>query len=87
MQMAVPHFFQDSEQTCGAACLRMLFAALDSMQDEAAIAQRCGVTMLGCTVQDLINGAQAFGFNAALLPVFGESGAVLALSNACLLWL
>jgi ABC-type bacteriocin/lantibiotic exporter with double-glycine peptidase domain len=79
--MAVPHFFQSSEQTCGAACLRMLFAALGATHDEATIAQHCGTTALGCTVQDLVAGAQALGFNAALLPVHAEPDAVAALSN------
>ena len=79
--MAVPHFFQSSEQTCGAACLRMLFAALGASHDEATIAQHCGLTPLGCTVQDLVSGAKALGFNAGLLPVFGEPAAIAALSN------
>jgi ABC-type bacteriocin/lantibiotic exporter with double-glycine peptidase domain len=59
----------------------MLFAALGATHDEASIAQQCGLTPLGCTVQDLIGGAQAFGFDAALLPVFGEPAAIAALSN------
>jgi ABC-type bacteriocin/lantibiotic exporter with double-glycine peptidase domain len=59
----------------------MLFAALGAAHDEATIAQRCGLTPLGCTVQDLIVGAQAFGFNAALLPVSGEPAALAALSK------
>lgn len=79
--MAVPHFFQSSELTCGAACLRMLFAALGASHDEALIAQHCGLTSLGCTAQDLVTGAQALGFNAALLPVFGEPAARTALAN------
>lgn len=79
--MAVPHFYQSSEQTCGVACLRMLFAALGVTHDEATIAQHCGLTPLGCTVHDLVAGAQALGFNAALLPVSGEPAAVAALSN------
>jgi ABC-type bacteriocin/lantibiotic exporter with double-glycine peptidase domain len=79
--MAVPHFFQSTEQTCGAACLRMLLAALGSSHDEGTIAQHCGLTPLGCTVQDLVAGAQALGFNAVLLPVFGEPAAIAALSN------
>lgn len=79
--MVVPHFFQSSEQSCGAACLRMLFATFGVSHDEATIARHCGVTPLGCTVQDLVTGAQASGFNAALLPVFGASAAMAALSN------
>src|SRR5687768_1999480 len=79
--MVVPHYFQSSEQTCGAACLRMLLAALGVTHDEAIIAQHCGLTPLGCTVQDLVTGAQALGFHAALLPVFGEPAAIAALSN------
>jgi ABC-type bacteriocin/lantibiotic exporter with double-glycine peptidase domain len=79
--MAVPHFYQSSEQTCGAACLRMLFAALGAGHDEATIAQHCSLTPLGCTVQDLANGAQALGFNAVLLPVFDKPAATAALSN------
>jgi ABC-type bacteriocin/lantibiotic exporter with double-glycine peptidase domain len=79
--MVVPHFYQSSEQTCGAACLRMLFAALGVAHDEATIAQHCGLTPLGCTVQDLVTGAQALGFNAALLPVSGEPAAIAALSQ------
>jgi ABC-type bacteriocin/lantibiotic exporter with double-glycine peptidase domain len=79
--MVVPHFFQSSEQTCGAACLRMLFAACGVTHDEATIALNCGLTPLGCTVQDLVMGAQAMGFNAAVLPVFDEPAAIAALSN------
>jgi ABC-type bacteriocin/lantibiotic exporter with double-glycine peptidase domain len=60
--MVVPHFFQSSEQTCGAACLRMLFAALGVTHDEATIAHHCGMTPLGSTVQELVLGAQALGF-------------------------
>jgi ABC-type bacteriocin/lantibiotic exporter with double-glycine peptidase domain len=79
--MAVPHFFQTSEETCGAACLRMLFASLGAAHDEATIAQHCGVTPLGCTVHDLIAGAKALGANAELLSVFGEQAATAALLN------
>ena len=79
--MAVPHFYQSSEQTCGAACLRMLFADLGVALDEATVAHHCGMTALGCTVQDLVNGAQALGFNAALLLVWSEPAAIAALSN------
>jgi ABC-type bacteriocin/lantibiotic exporter with double-glycine peptidase domain len=79
--MTVPHYFQSSEQTCGAACLRMLFAAFGTAHDEATVARHCGVTPLGCTVQDLVTGAQALGYKAALLPVFGEAAALAALSN------
>ena len=82
--MPVPHFSQSSEQTCGAACLRMLMAALGGSHDEGTIAQHCGLTPLGCTVQDLVTGSQALGFNAALLPVFGEPAAIAALSNETL---
>lgn len=79
--MAVPHFFQSSEQTCGAACLRMLGAALGVTQDEATIAQYCRVTELGCTVQDLVIGAQAMGLQAEILPVFDHPAAVEALMH------
>src|SRR5262245_50992029 len=79
--MAVPHFFQSSPQTCGAACLRMLFAGLGMSHDEATIAQHCGMTALGCTVQDLVTGTQALGLNAELLPIHDEPAAVAALST------
>jgi ABC-type bacteriocin/lantibiotic exporter with double-glycine peptidase domain len=80
--MLVPHFFQSSEQTCGAACLRMLFAALgESSHDEASIAQHCGTTPAGCTLADLITGAQALGFHAAMLAVRSQPAAIAALSN------
>jgi hypothetical protein len=59
----------------------MLFAALGTSHDEAIIAQHCGLTPLGCTVQDLVSGAKSLGFNAVLLPVFGEPAAIVALSN------
>ena len=74
--MIVPHFFQSSEQTCGAACLRMLGAALGVAQDEATIAQYCGITELGCTVQDLVIGAHAMGLQAEMLPVFSWPAAI-----------
>jgi ABC-type bacteriocin/lantibiotic exporter with double-glycine peptidase domain len=79
--MVVPHFFQTSVQTCGAACLRMLLAAYGIAHDEATVAHHCGMTPLGCTVHDLIAGAQALGFNAGLLGVSGEPAAIVALSN------
>ena len=69
--MIVPHFFQSSEQTCGAACLRMLGTALGVVHDEATIARYCGTTELGCTIQDLVVGAHAMGLQAEILPVFG----------------
>jgi ABC-type bacteriocin/lantibiotic exporter with double-glycine peptidase domain len=78
----VPHFFQASEETCGAACLRMLFAALGvSAYDEATIAQHCGTTPAGCTVTDLVTGAKALGFQAAMLMVRDRSAALAALTN------
>jgi ABC-type bacteriocin/lantibiotic exporter with double-glycine peptidase domain len=79
--MAVPHFFQSSEVACGVACLRMLFAALGASHDEAVIAQHCGLTSLGCTVQDLITGSQSLGFNAGVLSVYNEPAALLALAS------
>ena len=79
--MVVPHFFQSSEQTCGPACLRMLFAALGASYDETTIAQHCALTPLGSTVQNLVIGSQALGFSAALLPVFSEPAGIGALSN------
>jgi ABC-type bacteriocin/lantibiotic exporter with double-glycine peptidase domain len=79
--MIVPHFFQSDQQTCGAACLRMLFAALGTTFDESVIAQACGVGPLGCTVHDLITGAQHLAFNAALLRLYGEPDALQALSH------
>lgn len=79
--MPVPHFYQSSEQTCGPSCLRMLFAAMGATHDEAIVAQKCGVTALGCTVQDLVAGAKALGMNAGLLPVQSEPDAVAALSS------
>ncbi len=79
--MVVPHFFQSSEQTCGPTCLRMVFAALGATHDEATIAQHCALTPLGCTVQDIVSGAQGMGFNAAVLSVFDEPAAIAALSN------
>ena len=79
--MTVPHFYQSSEQTCGATCLRMLFAAFGVSHDEATIALRCGTTPLGCTVQDLVTGTQAFGLNAAMLSISGEPNAIDALSK------
>ena len=39
------------------------------------------MTPVGCTVQDLVRGAQASGFHAALLPVFSEPAAINSLSN------
>ena len=77
--MAVPHFYQSSEQTCGAACLRMLSAALGVVHEEAAIAQACGTTAFGCTAQDLVQGAQSLGLKAVLLPIQGEADAKSAL--------
>jgi ATP-binding cassette, subfamily B, bacterial len=79
--MNVPHFFQSSEQNCGPACLRMILAALGHSIEESVLAQQCGTTPFGCTVQDLVTGAQGLGFNAAILSTSSESQAILALSN------
>src|SRR5438132_13571399 len=79
--MVMPHFFQSSDQTCGAACLRMLLAGLGVTCDEATIAHHCGVTALGCTINDLVTGAQGLGFNAALLAISGDPDALAALSS------
>ena len=79
--MIVSHFFQSSEQTCGAACLRMLGTALGVVHDEATIAQYCGTTELGCTIQDLVVGAHAMGLQAEILPVFGWPEALEALGH------
>ena len=82
--MIVPHCFQSSEQTCGAACLRMLGTALGVVHDEATIAQYCGTTELGCTLQDLVVGAHAMGLQAESLPVFGWPAAIEALMHQVL---
>lgn len=79
--MSIPHFYQSSEQTCGPACLRMLFAELGTPHDEPTVARHCNLTPLGCTVQDLITGALALGFGAAVLPIRDEPAAVAALTN------
>jgi len=79
--MIVSHFFQSSEQTCGAAFLRMLGTALGVAHDEATIAQYCGTTELGCTIQDLVVGAHAMGLQAEILPVFGWPEALEALGH------
>jgi predicted double-glycine peptidase len=54
----------------------MLGAALGVAQDEATIAQYCGTTELGCTVQDLVVGAHAMGLQAEIFPVFGRPAAI-----------
>jgi ABC-type bacteriocin/lantibiotic exporter with double-glycine peptidase domain len=59
----------------------MLLAGLGLAYDEATIAQKCGTTALGCTVQDMVQGARSFGLNAALLGLRDQAGAVAALSN------
>lgn len=79
--MSVPHYYQSSPQSCGPASLRMLCASLGHAHDESTIAQKCGLTPYGCTIQDLVAGAQALGLNAALLPVSGGPSAVAVLSN------
>jgi ABC-type bacteriocin/lantibiotic exporter with double-glycine peptidase domain len=79
--MVVPHFFQSSEQTCGATCLRMMCATLGLSFDEATITLKCGTTALGCTVQDLVQGAKALGLAADIPPISGEAAALTALSS------
>jgi predicted double-glycine peptidase len=59
----------------------MLFAALGVVRDEATIAKNCGTTEAGCSVEDLVRGAQSLGLNAELLPIRREADAVAALSN------
>src|SRR5437899_7002366 len=71
--MNIPHFFQSSEQNCGAACLRMILAALGHSKKQSIIARQCGITLLGCTVHDLEKGAQALGFNVGNAADFRRS--------------
>jgi ABC-type bacteriocin/lantibiotic exporter with double-glycine peptidase domain len=59
----------------------MLLAALGWSLDEATLAQKCGLTSQGCTVQDLRRGARSLGLNAELLRVSGEAAALAVLSN------
>ena len=79
--MATPHFFQSSELTCGPTCLRMLLAGLGANHEESDISQHCGMTPLGCTIQDLIVGTRSLGFQAAVLSGFGEPDALESLRN------
>jgi len=79
--MIVPHFFQGSPQTCGPACLRMVFAALGVSQTETAIAIACQTVQAGCTIPDLVAGAHSFGFSAAILTIGDEQQAQDALAN------
>jgi ABC-type bacteriocin/lantibiotic exporter with double-glycine peptidase domain len=79
--MDVPHFFQSSEPSCGPTCLRMIMAALGASLDESVIAQHCGLTPLGCTAEDMSDGAKALGMNAELLPIHDDAEATAALSN------
>jgi ABC-type bacteriocin/lantibiotic exporter with double-glycine peptidase domain len=81
--MPVPHYFQSSPQTCGAACLRMVCEPLGIVRDEATLVQLCGTTPLGCTIPDLIQGAQALGLGAATLPVSDRAAAAAALTQSC----
>jgi len=57
----------------------MLGAGLGVTHDEAIIAQYCGTTELGCTVQDIVVGASAMGLRVAILSVFGWPAAREAL--------
>lgn len=79
--MSVPHFFQSSPQTCGAACLRMLAQSLGLTTDESTLAAACNTTPVGCTVDDLVVAAKTIGFNAQLLAVRGRQAAIAALSH------
>ena len=45
------------------------------------ISAKCNITALGCTVQDLLVGAQALGLEGELLTVNGRSAAASALSG------
>jgi len=60
----------------------MLCAALGLTYDEATISQHCGMTAMGCTVQDLIDGARSLGLNAEMLKIAGETAARSALALA-----
>jgi ABC-type bacteriocin/lantibiotic exporter with double-glycine peptidase domain len=82
MPHVIPHFFHSSEQACGPACLRMLAAARGLTLDEATIALHCAMTQFGCTVNDLVSGAQRLGPQAQLMPNSSEQAAIAALSNS-----
>lgn len=79
--MTVPHYYQSDASTCGAACLRMLFAALGVTQEEAILAQACQTMPLGCTLTDLVQGTKTLGLEADRLAIVDEAAAVAALSQ------
>lgn len=82
MPTSVPHFYQSDEQACGPACVRMIAACLGRTLDEATIAQSCGMTTSGCTIQDLVSGCHGLGLQARLMAISSEPDALAALSNS-----
>src|SRR6185503_15933622 len=76
----VPHYYQDGETACGAACLRMLAAAFGKPCDELTITA-FWTTANGSTENDLVRGAEMLGLRASQEWHFDKPRGVQALSQ------
>ncbi|AEV97230.1 hypothetical protein A4D02_17305 [Niastella koreensis] len=60
--MAFPHYYQLEARDCGPTCLRMIAASYGKKYTLAELKEFCGVTRLGVSLQDIIDGAGRLGF-------------------------
>ncbi len=59
--MSLPFFFQETSESCVAACLRMVLAYRGIEAEEAALRECCQTTRLGTTFPDAAKCARGFG--------------------------
>ncbi len=59
--MSLPFFFQETSESCVAACLRMVLAYWGIKENEAVLRECCQTTHLGTTFPDAAQCARGFG--------------------------
>lgn len=60
--MEIPFFRQETDYTCGVACLRMVLAFYGTVREEPELVGSCGTTPDGTTADGLAEGARALAY-------------------------
>lgn len=68
MKVELTPFQQSQPDTCVAACLRVVLAALGADYPEDDLARACNTDPSGATLADAASAARSLGFNALFLP-------------------
>lgn len=64
MKLKIPYFRQEKNTTCGAACVRMVFAFYGKDTSELELEDACETSWLGNTCGEIVSGINKLGFEA-----------------------